>query len=80
MFSCIVFLSLYPHINSQPFLITVHFLFTYLDTDECSSNNSDCEHLCMNEHAAYRCECYQGHQLEPDGKSCIGKNIIVILL
>ena len=33
------------------------------DIDECASNTSQCEHLCINTEGSYRCDCTDGYQI-----------------
>ncbi|VDI64211.1 Hypothetical predicted protein [Mytilus galloprovincialis] len=44
------------------------------DVDECASNNGGCDQICKNYHAVFRCECYQGFEINENGKSCNDNN------
>lgn len=48
------------------------------DDDECSSNNGlgPCEQICVNTLLGYECLCRPGYNLNADGKSCSGKEIL----
>ncbi|VDH99149.1 Hypothetical predicted protein [Mytilus galloprovincialis] len=50
------------------------FVFLGTDVDECASNNGGCDQLCKNDHAVFRCECYQGFSLDENGNSCNDNN------
>ncbi|VDL61324.1 unnamed protein product [Hymenolepis diminuta] len=43
------------------------------DIDECSGElgiRVSCEHLCVNTHGSYECQCHPGYDLQSDGFSC----------
>jgi len=45
----------------------------YTDIDECSSDRSPCEQVCVNEPGTYRCTCHQGFSvMTSDRRRCIG--------
>ena len=46
--------------------------FSYLDINECLSNNGNCSQVCTNTNGSYYCSCYPGYLLQPDGKTCTG--------
>lgn len=48
------------------------FVLFGTDIDECASNNGGCDQVCKNDHAVFRCECYQGFSLDENGNSCNG--------
>ena len=54
-----------------------HFNFISKDKDECALANSGCQHTCTNTYGSYKCSCYSGYQLKPDGLTCQGKIMIV---
>lgn len=42
--------------------------------NKCALNTHGCEHLCVDEGTgSYHCECYEGHTLNEDKKSCSGQ-------
>lgn len=46
------------------------------DIDECSLNSRLCSNgHCVNLEGGYRCECFPGFEISPDGKECIGKYV-----
>ncbi len=48
-----------------------------LDVDECGGvDNGGCDQLCYNSHGSSWCECRAGWTLDPDGKTCRGKDVI----
>nr|XP_006816606.1 PREDICTED: sushi, von Willebrand factor type A, EGF and pentraxin domain-containing protein 1 [Saccoglossus kowalevskii] len=44
------------------------------DYNECLSDDSMCQHLCINSNGTYVCDCNQGYQLHSDGHTCIDIN------
>ncbi|KJH43150.1 CUB domain protein [Dictyocaulus viviparus] len=40
------------------------------ELDECASETKVCEHLCVNTVGSFRCDCYVGYSLRPDGRTC----------
>ncbi|XP_078571570.1 uncharacterized protein LOC144859154 [Branchiostoma floridae x Branchiostoma japonicum] len=46
--------------------------FTFLDINECSSNNGGCDHNCENTVGSYDCTCRDGYQ--ESGSRCIDVN------
>ena len=53
-----------------------HFNFISKDKDECALANGGCQHTCTNTYGSYKCSCYSGYQLKPDGLTCQGKIMI----
>ena len=54
------------------------------DVDECkptasSQGNGGCEQICNNTVGSFYCSCKPGYYLNPDGKTCTGKFICLIL-
>ena len=46
------------------------FGFAATDIDECQTDNGQCEQICVNLPGSFSCVCYDGYQLENDGKRC----------
>ena len=44
------------------------------DINECDINNGNCTQTCINIPGSYQCECVQGFQLLPDGRTCEGRD------
>ena len=44
------------------------------DINECTSNNGNCEHICINTNGSYSCSCYNGYSLDMNRKNCTGKS------
>ena len=42
----------------------------YIDQNECSTNNGDCEQVCINKLNTYECRCLNGFVLKADQRSC----------
>ncbi|XP_060574162.1 uncharacterized protein LOC132731881, partial [Ruditapes philippinarum] len=42
------------------------------DVNECSIHNGGCQDACINTVGSYHCGCYDGGQLQADGRSCTG--------
>ena len=45
------------------------------DVNECTDNNGDCEHSCVNNEGSYSCSCQSGFSLNSNGRNCSGKNM-----
>ena len=43
------------------------------DVDECLHRATECEQVCENTIGSFECNCRQGFNLQPDGKSCEGE-------
>ena len=58
-----------------------HLFLLFLDFDECQEGRDQiegkafCEQDCVNTLGSYVCQCREGYELHPDGKTCIGKDI-----
>ena len=52
----------------------IYMMACYLvvDIDECMSNNDSCEQICVNNIGSYSCDCYEGYDVDVDGRSCSG--------
>ena len=46
---------------------------TFLEINECLSNNGFCSQVCINTDGSFTCSCNVGYKLGGDGKSCGGK-------
>nr|XP_006818543.1 PREDICTED: fibrillin-3-like [Saccoglossus kowalevskii] len=42
----------------------------YRDVNECDVENGGCDHVCINTHGSYFCECHFGYFLQLDGHTC----------
>ncbi|KAJ1361772.1 Astacin (Peptidase M12A), partial [Parelaphostrongylus tenuis] len=40
------------------------------ELDECATGIQVCEHRCVNTVGSFRCDCYVGYSLRPDGRTC----------
>ena len=47
--------------------------YVNLDVDECQASLDNCQQLCNNTWGDYLCDCRAGYSLNPDGRSCDGK-------
>ena len=45
----------------------------FIDVNECSKNNGECQHECLNTAGSYHCRCYNGFVINLDGRNCTGK-------
>ena len=52
-------------------------VITFLDTNECQTNNGGCEQVCTNTVGSFECSCNQGFSLSSDGANCNGKKISI---
>lgn len=41
-----------------------------VDINECSNNNGNCQHKCVNFEGTFKCQCNPGYILQKDGRSC----------
>lgn len=58
------------------FLSAVEFIFLFLisEYDPCSVNNGGCQHVCRHSTVGhFSCSCYEGFELHPNRRDCIGK-------
>ena len=46
---------------------------TYIDINECASDNGGCDHTCTNTKGSYYCTCKSGYELHSDEHSCNGR-------
>ena len=53
-------------------------LYTHSDNNECLSDNGGCDHNCTDSDGSYTCSCNNGYQLNNDGHTCEGLQIISI--
>ena len=51
-----------------------------IDINECTEGAHDCDHICTNNEGSYTCSCSRGYSLAGDGKSCTGKQHLVLIL
>ena len=47
---------------------------SFIDINECNSNNAGCDHTCENTDGTYVCSCKAGYELNNDHHSCDGKS------
>ena len=52
-------------------------IIVILDPSDCDDNNGGCEQECINTIGSYICACRDNFVLGDDGKSCIGKKLVV---
>lgn len=41
--------------------------------DLCAVEKHACEQICVNTPGSYVCQCYEGYELDANGKNCIGE-------
>ena len=46
------------------------------DINECNSTSHGCEHECNNTIGSFECTCTGGYELDSDGVSCVGEEIL----
>lgn len=47
-------------------------LLSHTDVDECFVEGTCAHGRCVNLDGSFRCSCYRGYEVAPDGKSCQG--------
>ena len=52
----------------------------FSDIDECTSNNTGCDHSCVNTVGSYYCKCINGFELKADGHNCTGNDFFLTIL
>lgn len=45
----------------------------FVAQDLCAVEKHACEQICVNTPGSYVCQCYEGYELDADGKNCIGE-------
>ena len=68
-------------INYQLY-IYILALFSYshtLDVDECTEY-LPCMQRCVNTEGSFICTCFEGFQLESDGRTCHGEQLNILLI
>lgn len=48
--------------------------------DLCEVEKHDCEQICVNTPGSYVCQCYDGYELEENGKKCFSMYMLSIVL
>ena len=61
-------------------LLSSTVLFLYIDVDECSNRQHNCDHVCGNIVGSFDCSCQNGFILQPDGRTCEGMIMCKILV
>lgn len=51
-----------------------------LDINECLIDNGNCTHICNNTIGGFECLCQYGFELQNDSITCIGKEVMVIII
>lgn len=51
----------------------------FSDINECLNGNGNCTQLCTNTIGSYSCSCANGYLMQADGRTCIGKLIIILI-
>ncbi|OXB61423.1 hypothetical protein ASZ78_004455 [Callipepla squamata] len=46
--------------------------------DLCAVEKHNCEHICVNTPGSYVCQCYEGYELDADGKNCVVVDYCVV--
>lgn len=59
------------------FILILH---RFLDIDESTTGEHDCEQIVTNAIGGYTCSCNPGYELKDDGKSCTGKYVWYYIL
>lgn len=47
--------------------------FYLVAQDLCAVEKHNCEQICVNTPGSYVCQCYEGYELDADGKNCVGE-------
>lgn len=62
----------HPSVPSCPLLCNT-------DVDECLVERTCAHGQCINLDGSFRCSCYRGYEVAPDGKSCEGTGDLLLL-
>lgn len=65
--------------DKNPSKTFLNRFFYFPDIDECSREDDGCDQLCINTFGSYKCMCKDGYYLHHDGKTCLGKNLKLIV-
>ena len=52
------------------YIIMNSWYILLLAYDDCTEN--PCEHICTNNNGSFTCSCYNGYELDENGRSCNG--------
>lgn len=55
--------------NGKQMAFIWSILFMSTDIDECE-NPDACSQICINYKGDYKCECYEGYEMDPASKTC----------
>lgn len=45
----------------------------FVAQDLCAVEKHACEQICVNTPGSYVCQCYEGYELDANGKNCVGE-------
>lgn len=45
----------------------------FVAQDLCAVEKHACEQICVNTPGSYVCQCYEGYELDENGKNCVGE-------
>lgn len=45
----------------------------FIAQDLCAVEKHACEQICVNTPGSYVCQCYEGYELDANGKNCVGE-------
>uniref|UniRef100_A0A8B9S630 Matrilin 3 n=1 Tax=Apteryx owenii TaxID=8824 RepID=A0A8B9S630_APTOW len=51
---------------------------TFSSVNMCALGTHDCEQVCVSSGGSYVCDCYEGYTLNPDMRTCSGKDLVLL--
>ena len=65
--------------QSDLYALIYSVIMSLPDVNECNESNGGCSHICNNTEGSFECSCSDGYELDSDGATCLGTDVIVSL-